>query len=126
MRLVFSNKNLRCWGGTGSLILQGPGHVVRGPCVVEVVLGVLALLALAARQRLSLTLNGRWDEYHFLHFVHDAASGVLSGQLQTFHVHLFSWLPVMGGLGLDQILAARQVVFALQLVGALALWRLGA
>ena len=98
----------------------------RRPQLVHVVLLGLVLGALGCRFWLLFTLNAHWDEYNFLRFVHEAWRGELSERLQTFHVHFFGWLQGVDGLEIDQVLAARQVVFLLQVLGALALWRLGA
>lgn len=99
----------------------------RGAELVRVIaLFVVAAVALWLRHRLALTLNANWDEYNFLRFVHENARGALREGPQTFHAHLFAPLLRIDGLELDQVLAGRQVMFAVQVVAALALWRIGA
>lgn len=55
-------------------------------------------------------ININWDEFYFLEMVHQYAEGSLSGRFQTFHVHLFSWLPALGWSDVDQIIAGRFVL----------------
>ena len=51
-----------------------------------------------------------WDEFYFLEMVHQYVQGGLAGRFQTFHVHLFSWLPGLGWDEPGQIMAARFVM----------------
>jgi 4-amino-4-deoxy-L-arabinose transferase-like glycosyltransferase len=57
----------------------------------------------------------RWDEFRFLEDVHSFRRGTLSSVFQTFHVHLFRWLPAVGGNEVDQVIAARSAYYVLLL-----------
>lgn len=61
-----------------------------------------------------------WDEFYFLEMVHQYARGELAIRFQTFHVHLFSWLPRLGWDTVDQVIAGR-FVMALLATGSAAL-----
>lgn len=87
---------------------------LRGLLVLSV-LGLL-LFTLVLRFALLKTINIHWDEFNFLRHVHLQARGEQAALLQTFHGHLFSWLVSTGANEIDQILAARRVMFALVLV----------
>lgn len=77
------------------------------------------LLALFARFVLIGRLNVNWDEFYFLELVHQHARGELAGRFQTFHVHLFSWLPLLGWDEIDQIVAGRAIMAVAAAAGAL-------
>ena len=66
-------------------------------------------IAVASKVLLAFRINVNWDEFYFLSLVHDHARGTLATALQTFHVHLFSWLLAIGG-EIAQIIAARVVM----------------
>ncbi|MGD8841203.1 MAG: glycosyltransferase family 39 protein [Gammaproteobacteria bacterium] len=59
---------------------------------------ILVILAIQAFYLLNFNIN--WDEFLFLSLVFEYSAGTLSKSLQTFHVHLFSW---MTGLDRDEI-----------------------
>ena len=61
-----------------------------------------------------------WDEFYFLEMVHQYARGELAIRFQTFHVHLFSWLPGLGWETVDQVIAGR-FIMALLATGSAAL-----
>jgi hypothetical protein len=75
--------------------------------------GIVAIL-LALKLQLIFLQNVNWDEFLFLSMVHSAVRGDLAMALQTVHVHAFSWLPRVSANEVDQIMAARGVMFALQ------------
>ena len=58
-------------------------------------------------------LNVNWDEFFFLSHVHDLARGELALVLQGSYTHLFSWLLLLPGDEMQQIVAARCVMVAL-------------
>jgi Dolichyl-phosphate-mannose-protein mannosyltransferase len=93
------------------------GRAVSNPNPVA--LSWLAAGAVAALLALKLQLiflqNINWDEFFFLSMVHSALRGDLAVALQTVHVHAFYWLPQVSGNEVDQVVAARGVMFALQL-----------
>ncbi len=69
-------------------------------------------------------LNINWDEFYFLSLVHAGSRGELAQGLQTFHTHLFAWLPGLSGDEITQIIAARVLMVALLGVNALLIQRL--
>jgi hypothetical protein len=69
-------------------------------------------IALASKLALAFRINVHWDEFYFLSLVWDYVRGELSTGLQTFHVHLFSWLPRLDG-EIREIIAARLVMAVL-------------
>lgn len=72
----------------------------------------VVLLALAFKFLLAFRINVHWDEFYFLSFVHEYARGALALRHQTFHAHLFSWLPSIDG-EIQQVIAARLVMAVL-------------
>ena len=78
-------------------------------------------VALTSKLLLAFRSNIHWDEFYFLSMVHDYARGDLATGLQTFHVHLFSWLPWLDG-EVSQVIAARMVMAALAASSALAIY----
>ena len=87
--------------------------VGRGFGWLDLALLALILIALGLELRLVFHLNINWDEFHFLSRIYEHRSGVLSARLQTLHVHLFGWLPAVSMSEVDQVVAARSVLFAL-------------
>jgi len=75
--------------------------------------GAVAVL-LALKLRLIFLQIINWDEFFFLSMVHSALRGDLAVALQTVHVHAFYWLPRVSGNEVDQVVAARGVMFAFQ------------
>ncbi|HQG66566.1 MAG: glycosyltransferase family 39 protein [Smithella sp.] len=51
------------------------------------------------------------DEFHYLSFVHSFNRGEPVSVYQTFHSYLFSWLWIVGNNEVDQVIAARTVMF---------------
>jgi hypothetical protein len=76
-------------------------------------------VSLALKLHLVFLLNINWDEFLHLARVHEYLRGELTAQLQSFHVHLFAWLRWVSESEVDQIIAARLVMFALGLGSAL-------
>ena len=76
------------------------------------------LVAVIAKFVLTLRININWDEFYFLEFVHQYSRGELTGRFQTFHVHLFSWLPALGWEVPDQMVAGRFVMALLATASA--------
>lgn len=75
---------------------------------------LLALMAAVGLHRVFL-INVNWDEFFYLSFVYDHQRGALSSPLQTIQVHLFGWLPWIGGGEVAQVIAARIAIYGLQL-----------
>lgn len=76
----------------------------------EPVLATAILAAVLFKFLLIARINVNWDEFYFLEMVHQYGQGSLSGRFQTFHVHLFSWLPALGWSDVDQVIAGRFVL----------------
>lgn len=89
------------------------------PAVSRRVIFAIIGLAFAAHLHVLRYRNINWDEFWFLAFVYDYARGTLAVPLQSFHVHLFGWLPLTGGHEVDQIIVAR-MAFLLLLIGTCA------
>jgi hypothetical protein len=69
--------------------------------------------------------NVNWDEFLFLTTVYRSVRGESIQVLQTAYVHLFGWLPSVGGTELDQIVAARSIYLLLWALSLALLYRLG-
>lgn len=88
-------------------------------------MALLVLLAvnLVLRTALIFRLNFNWDEFHYLSKVYDYLASRPLPLNQTFHVHLFCWLP--GWTTADeagQLMVARAVLLALSIGTALLLY----
>lgn len=104
----------------------GPADRARdGSPAIELALAGLVLIALAARGFLVFRMNVNWDEFYFLSLVHDYLRGTLPLPFQTFHVHLFAWLPGVAGDEMAQILAARLVMTLLGIASAALIYGIG-
>jgi hypothetical protein len=82
---------------------------------VEVMMLGVAMVVAAIQFPLIYRINIGWDEFHFLSKVYDYHRGELTDALQTFHVHLFGWIPALGGNEVDQVIAGRAVYYVLLL-----------
>lgn len=85
--------------------------------------GIAALLLI--KFNLLSRLNINWDEFLFASKIYMFDRGELTRPLQTFHVHLFGWLKTVPGNGIDQIIAARETMFALRVIGCLCVFAIG-
>ena len=72
-------------------------------------------LILALQLHLQFVQKINWDEFYFLSLVYDFERGELSKPLQTAHVHFFGWLKYVSPNEVGQIIAARIVMWGLQL-----------
>jgi hypothetical protein len=77
------------------------------------IVGCLTLKLLLAGR-----INIHWDEFYFLSMVHDYLRGDLTARLQTFHVHLFSWLAFLPLDEAGQIIVGRLVMAILGFASA--------
>ncbi len=77
------------------------------------IVGSLALLAL--KWPLASRLEVDPDEFIFLSHVHSLARGDLQTMFQTFHTHLFAWLPGIGNHEIDEAVAGRRFMYVLRL-----------
>lgn len=80
-------------------------------------LAILSLISVLLILKFHLIILGnvKWDEFLYLANVYSGLRGGLASALQTGYVHAFSWLPKMPGNEIDQIVAARGVMFLLQI-----------
>ncbi len=90
--------------GLPGLLQQLPGYLLL------VLIGGYLLV----RFQLLFLMNINWDEFRFLSDVYSYQRDDLSAALQTFHVHLFSWLTTTPGTEAEQIFSARVVMHGLQ------------
>ena len=80
---------------------------------LEKFLVALVVASLLARLHLALVYEINWDEFLNLSMVHDHARGILRETLQTIFVHGFGWVGAISVNEVDQVIAARLVIFAL-------------
>jgi len=73
--------------------------------------GIAAALIMKFVLIIRLSIN--WDEFYYLEFVHRYVRGELAVRFQTFYVHFFCWLPLLGWDEVDQILAGRLIMAVL-------------
>jgi hypothetical protein len=83
---------------------------------LDAVLTAALLAALALQAHLATRLNVNWDEFYYLAQIHEFRRGELALAVNTFHVHLFSWLTLMPANEIGQVVAARFVMLALETV----------
>ena len=112
--------------GTGAL-RGAPAGSRAGALVrrLDIALVLLILLALALKLRLVWSLNVNWDEFLYLSYVYDYARGSVTNPFQSFHVHLFRWLPLVSGDEIDQVIVGRSVAFAAGLGSAVLTYAIG-
>ena len=89
--------------------------------------GLLVLIGLAFLLKLHLVfvLNVNWDEFHHLESVYSHLRGELTSPLQTIQVHFFTWLSHLPGDLVDQVIAARLVMYGFALSSAFLIYRIG-
>ncbi len=81
-------------------------------------------LCAALQLQLSFTQPVNWDEFRFLSDVYAYRRGELATPVQTFHVHLFGWLAGRFGSEIDQVIAGRLAMLALEWVTAALIFRI--
>lgn len=86
---------------------------VSGGTVRYLLLGVIGLL-LALQAHLAVVMTVNWDEFYFLSQVHADAGGRLEIALNTFHAELFQWLRLIPGGEINQVVAGRLVMLAME------------
>jgi hypothetical protein len=82
--------------------------------------GILAVFAM--KLYLAFVLEINWDEFLILSFVYDYARGDLTN-VTPIYVHVFGWLAAISPNEVDQIVAARLVMFVLNAATAWFLYR---
>ena len=93
-------------------MLQGFQQQEKG--LERVLLCAIAFI-LALQLHLQFVQKINWDEFYFLSLVYDYQRGDLAKPLQTAHVHFFGWLKYISPNEVTQIIAARVVMWILQL-----------
>ncbi|MGF1608458.1 MAG: hypothetical protein ACFCUQ_03620 [Kiloniellales bacterium] len=88
-------------------------------------LALLVALALLLKLHLLFVLNVNWDEFHYLSKVYSYLRGELTRPLQTVHVHFFTWLRHVSENEVDQVIAARLVIYGFSLGSAWLFYRIG-
>ncbi len=86
-------------------------------CVALTELGlfIFIIITLLLKLHLIFLLNIDIDEFRFLSTVHQYHRGSLTSPLFTFHVHLFSWLPLVAENEVIQVFGARTLMYVLGL-----------
>ena len=90
---------------------------------VQVLLIVMLAALFLMRADMVFRFEANWDEFLNLSMIHEYARGDLKEVLQTGFVHLFFWLPRVSQNELDQIIAARILVFAFGMLTSLAIYK---
>jgi len=91
------------------------------PMLQTFALGVLILLV-AARVHLVLRFEVNWDEFLNLAMVHSHVRRDLREMLQTAFVHLFTWVSAVSANEVDQVIAARLLVFVFVIATSAAIY----
>jgi hypothetical protein len=113
-----SGENSAAAAGTSRALTLPTNLVAR----TDMLLLIAVLLTVALKFLFVFRININWDEFFFLSFVHDYLRGSLTQRLQTFHVHLFSWLAGLEADEIHQIIAGRLVMAALASASAALLY----
>jgi hypothetical protein len=71
-------------------------------------------LAMLAQLAVALFAEVNWDEFYFLSRVLEYQRGELGDLLQTFHVHLFTWLTLLPTDEIGRIVVARLVMLIVE------------
>ncbi|PBB94187.1 hypothetical protein CK215_01695 [Mesorhizobium sp. WSM3864] len=82
-----------------------------GRWTILILFGAIAVLELTT----ALFREVNWDEFHFLSLIFEYKRASLSLALQTFHVHLFSWLTLLPTDEIGTIVIARCLMWLLHL-----------
>ena len=88
---------------------------------IKILWGFLALVA-AVQITLLFTLEINWDEFLNLSMVYDHRRGQLEEILQTAFIHLFGWVSTVSVNEVNQIVAARGLIFLFALATSFAIW----
>jgi hypothetical protein len=74
-------------------------------------MSLLTLTALLLKFHLLFEISINQDEFHYLSFVYKHINGSLTNTLQSFHVHFFPWLNILGPNEVIQVIGARIVMY---------------
>lgn len=86
--------------------------------------GVMTLV-LVAQAVLIFTRAINWDEFFYYSQVHQFLRGEALPPFNTFHVHLFAWLPHVAANSVDAIVYARVAMFGAEMVTLGAIFAIG-
>jgi hypothetical protein len=81
--------------------------------VLALITAILCAGLLLYKFLLSTRLNVNWDEFYFLSHVYSLLRGELNFVLLGAYTHLFTWLPLVDGDEIRQIVVARWVMLGL-------------
>jgi hypothetical protein len=82
------------------------------------------VIAFALKLHTAFVFEINWDEFLNLSWIYDYQRGELSAVLHTVYVHWFGWLAAVSSNEVDQIIAARVVMFALNAATAWLIFRI--
>lgn len=82
---------------------------------------LLSFLVVGIQAFLSLNYRINTDEFFFLSQVYEASRNELRSPLQTFHVHLFSWLTESSGYEIEKITLGRLSMLLAEIITATAI-----
>lgn len=99
---------------------MGKKSPLRATSPVWPFLAIAILLAGQATMLATRAIN--WDEFFYYSQVAEFVRGELVRPLQTFHVHLFAWLPQFADNSVDGIVIARIFMFACELATIAAIY----
>jgi hypothetical protein len=74
-------------------------------------MSLLIFAALLLKFHLLFQISINQDEFHYLSMVYKHMHGNLTQTLQSFHVHFFSWLTILGPNEVIQVIGARIVMY---------------
>ena len=88
--------------------------------------GTLLLIVISAGLKLHLVFlqNINWDEFLFLSKIHRYLQGDTLSNVQSFYVHLFTWLPLFSKNEIAQIIFARCTVYVLSLISGFIIYKI--
>ena len=99
----------------GAELPSNPTSTLRPLVLLEKTLQAIIAAMLAFGLHRAFIANINWDEFYFLSQLHLYQNGTLTAPLQTIHVHLFGWLPLISDNEIQQIFAARSFVWLISL-----------
>lgn len=86
-------------------------------------LGTLTVALFGLQATLAFLQPINWDEFRFLSDIHLLARGELEAAVLTFHAHFFRWLLWLPGNEVDQVIAGRVAMLALEAGTAAMIYR---
>lgn len=100
---------------------EGPGRIIKALSdyiTIEKTLVLLVVACLLMRLHLLFVFEINWDEFLHLSIVHDHARGEIQNALQTIFLHGFGWVDLISVNEVDQVIAARLVIYVLGIATA--------